>query len=382
MASSQKQIYERRNNWLSYLSKLCNKWEEIGILEGLQNTYHQLMVGLCLENQRLINETEVYAHTQDGNNWVNLFGRISIPLVRRVYGNAPFTHWVGMQTKLSIDDYLWALEAGILAENVIRPKTRRLKTKWPLYNEEKAKTHHVRLDYEAEITEQVYLSISDEISREISDDIKNNCVHMQVEIESKSIIDVLERVGKSFIDSVGRSPNWVICSPSFIQANDGLTKPVIAGGVYHAGNLDYLQVYCDELFNDNELLFGYRGDWLDTGYYYMPYVPFTIAPMIINEDGSFPGYGMLSRYAKYMPIYGSRFYRLVEVHSAISTQEWNSVEEDGVFGLDLVVETQEGELDEDPQDQQLEYVRSGGLVQESDQQSELLISDGDDRLQN
>lgn len=379
---SQKQLQERRERWNRELDPAVARWEKIGLLRGINDEHVARMVAMCLENQRLINQM-VSEETETGTNWVSRFMRLSIPVVRRLFGNAPFTRWVGFQTKLSPTDALWCQDNGILIEHPIAAKTRRLKTQFPQYNEEESRKYPIKLDYEAEQSLKMTSDLSDEISREVITDLCNNCLVSTDTIPSPEkqtqVINLtIQSVSALIKERVGHAANWMVTSPRMIEEFQGdpeyrfLAKKIdTEAGVYFAGMLGHIEVFCDKQFTTNKMLFGYKGDWHQAGYYYMPYVPFTVTPVVFDPDTLVPRQGLMTRYTKYLTPNGHKHYHLAEVANVVFSQERAESEKTGPLGPGSFIVLQKRELDVDSSSESIELDGPGELVSEVEHEPEL-----------
>lgn len=55
----------------------------------------------------------------------------------------------------------------------------------------------------------------------------------------------------------------------------------------------------DPLYKSGELLMGYKGaSYMDTGYFYAPYIPITQTPVVLDPNSFTPQKGILTRYGK------------------------------------------------------------------------------------
>ena len=55
----------------------------------------------------------------------------------------------------------------------------------------------------------------------------------------------------------------------------------------------------DPNFKPGEMLMGYKGaSYMDSGYFYAPYIPITSTPVVLDPNTSIPKKGILTRYGK------------------------------------------------------------------------------------
>lgn len=65
----------------------------------------------------------------------------------------------------------------------------------------------------------------------------------------------------------------------------------------------------DPLAKNGEILMGYKGEsYMDSGYFYCPYVPIAQTPVVLDPDVFIPKKGILSRYGKKLLSQGQQYY--------------------------------------------------------------------------
>jgi hypothetical protein len=309
---------------------LATRWERTGMLKMLSGHAKNVMAVL-LENQRLINESS----TDSGD--MAQFKRISIPLVRRVFDPRSFVAWdmVSVQVLLG--------PAGIVVLNRPHEKyaedicafTKKLKLVFPtpiglfLESDEVPSSIDIRkphsLDEEAEATAVISVEICEEFCREIINDLRNN-VGTLTATEWRTAEELwtnLEELTATVEQKCGGCPNWILCHPD-------VAKVLKEGNVFHerddifalpmkvkrTGTLERngkkVKVIEDEHFPRHEILTGYKGEGDVAGYAYVPYVPFTRTPVVLDPDTFTPRVGLITRYGKKLAKEGASFYgRLV-----------------------------------------------------------------------
>lgn len=378
--------------WSDQLKDLTDRWGKIGLLSGIKDPYHKSLMAVVLENQRLVNEL-----TDDAKgDLYPQFRRISIPVVRRVFGTAPFLNWVGVQPMLGPYSDLFFKGVGEEwdAESVIA-KTRFLKTEWPHAVLTGPYKSAYAIDHEAEVTAILATDLSDELCHEVIKDLRNNCATETVSIgtgvsQARAVNNVISYSSKNLRGSLGRhEANWIIVSekmhdlflsdPEYgFTADDELTWSHV-GKVFYAGKLknDHgeWKVYCDRAAEDNKVLMGYRGNWTEAGYFYCPYVFLTNIPATPMSDGS-ERHRMMTRYAKKLRRGGSNYYRMVTINNVVFAQDEPQFEEAGEARSTCTLRIQTGELAGDAQDQPAELDGPGELVPEGVSEP---VHDCDDR---
>ena len=351
MQYSQAQLKEKYNKWYNGLQDVYARWDKIGLLEGLTDDYHARMVALALENQKLINDHNAGSITVDeSHGWFGQFLRISIPLVRRVFGNAPFTEWVGLQTKLGPEDVLWLDGEHGISERAMAATTKKFKALLPLHTEKEKKEYHTVMDLEADKTMRLSLDIADEISREVITDLTAKCTKKGYSVEEgqEQIHVILTSIllgCQGFKSKLGHPANWIITSSEMLEEFKSqekynfvsIKKPFNHGDVFKAGTITVydghvLSVFVEPLFTRNKMLLGHKGDWRHVGYYYMPYIPFSATSVILNPESFNPQIGLITRFAKYLKREGHNYYELVEIKNFMSPEERNQGKEIGPLG--------------------------------------------------
>jgi hypothetical protein len=118
--------------------------------------------------------------------------------------------------------------------------------------------------------------------------------------------------------------NFIVIGPETATILDGMTgwAPNAGGpdtfasemGLIKAGSLNKrFDVYVNPQFWRNIVLVGRKGGSnADAGYYYLPYVPLTLTPVIPDPDDFTPRMGIMTRYARFMVRPDS--YGLVQIH--------------------------------------------------------------------
>ncbi len=381
-------IKEQYDNWYNSLSHVFDSWNKFGLLGGLKDEYHQRILAVLMENQKCIISQTFY---DDDNIKTQQFNRLSIPLTRRVFSRAPFIDWIHVQPMVSPANDLFSKSiSGEWMGDVVVSRTRFLKTTWPHDLINGPSTYSIRLDHECEIVEMLALKLADELCHEIIRDLLVNCAVEALDLDSsepqtQTLNNVISCSGRRL--GCNRA-NWMIVSKKMYDllrsdVRYGLTeldelKWATVGRVFHVGSIkndaDELSVYCDSDFAENSILFGYRGDWQESGYSYMPYV-FLKNPLKINcNDGTF-SYPLETRYGKLLKRNGSNYYKLVTLNNVVFTQDESHTEKNGEIRSFCTFRVQKGELGANSSNQYLEPHRSGELVSKDANQRKHISND-------
>ncbi len=93
-----------------------------------------------------------------------------------------------------------------------------------------------------------------------------------------------------------------------------------------------LKTYKDPLVPSGELLMGYKGNsYMDSGYFYAPYIPITQTPIVLDPNVFIPTKDILTRYGKKLIDEAFVDYGVVKptkVHRSI-TDPWEVSQFDG-----------------------------------------------------
>jgi hypothetical protein len=86
-------------------------------------------------------------------------------------------------------------------------------------------------------------------------------------------------------------------------------------GIQYVGTVNNrYRIYKDPLFPTSQLLMGYKGDsYMDSGYFYCPYVPLTQTPVVLDPESFCPRKGILTRYGKKLLREGAKFYARLSI---------------------------------------------------------------------
>jgi hypothetical protein len=84
----------------------------------------------------------------------------------------------------------------------------------------------------------------------------------------------------------------------------------------------------------SEVLMGYKGDsFMDSGYFFAPYIPITTTPVVLDPNSFAPRKGILTRYGKKILSQGQQHYETVDTDTdgwGIKKKkkvQWNSIDE-------------------------------------------------------
>jgi hypothetical protein len=231
-------------------------------------------------------------------------------------------------------------EVSLVVESEeIAAKTRKLKAVWSFEAQQDLRSQH-SLDAEAELTAVLAQEINLEIDREVLTDLRNNAGTVAVWDFNTALGDTIkEKYESLYVKLVELSAvvhrktlrggcNWVVTSPEvasifetatagFAPApSDGFTASL---GVQYVGTINNRwRLYKDPIFTQGQLLAGYKGEsYMDSGYFYCPYVPLTQTPTVLDPESFCPRKGILTRYGKKLLREGAKFYARMSIANFI-----------------------------------------------------------------
>lgn len=223
----------------------------------------------------------------------------------------------------------------VVESEEIVAKTRKLKAVWSYEAQQDLRSQH-NLDAEAELTAVLAQEINLEIDREVLTDLRNNAGTVAVWDFNTALGDTIKEKYESLYVKVVEVSNvvhrktlrggcnWLVTSPEvasiFETATAGFAPAVSETftsslGVQYVGTVsNRWRLYKDPLFPAGQILMGYKGDsYMDSGYFYCPYVPLTQTPTVLDPDSFCPRKGILTRYGKKLLREGAKFYARMSI---------------------------------------------------------------------
>lgn len=213
------------------------------------------------------------------------------------------------------------LEMQIL-QYVITLTRRQLRGKFSLDAAVDAKAYH-GISLENELMEMMKLQLTNEINREIVNDLRymsgkiyksinysqsqTNNVTGNYDDTHKLVLDAINGLSAEIYNQtrVGRG-NFVVGNPVTLSFLDRVPGFVGSGVDMSSGGLSYagkqggrISFYFDPQYPKGELLVGYKGaSALDCGYIHAPYLPITATPTLYNQETGDPSKIFYTRYGK------------------------------------------------------------------------------------
>lgn len=231
-------------------------------------------------------------------------------------------------------------EVNLVVESeTITAKTRKLKAVWSFEAQQDLRSQH-NIDAEAELTQILAKEINLEIDREIITDLRVNAGTVATWDFATALGDTIkEKYEALYVKIVEVSniihrktlrggANWIVTSPEVASIFETATAGFAPApsntfesslGIQYVGTVNNRwKMYKDPLFPQGSLLLGYRGDsYMDSGYFYCPYVPLTQTPVVLDPDSFCPRRGVLTRYGKKLLREGARFYARISINNFI-----------------------------------------------------------------
>jgi hypothetical protein len=227
----------------------------------------------------------------------------------------------------------------VVESEEIAAKTRKLKAVWSYEAQQDLRSQH-NLDAEAELTAVLAQEVNLEIDREVLTDLRNNAgtvaawdfntaLGETIKEKYESLyIKVVELSNVVHRKTLRGGCNWIVSSPEVASIFETATAGFAPApsetftsslGIQYVGTVNNRwRLYKDPLFPNNQLLLGYKGDsYMDSGYFYCPYVPLTQTPVVLDPESFCPRKGILTRYGKKLLREGAKFYARMSIANFI-----------------------------------------------------------------
>ena len=223
----------------------------------------------------------------------------------------------------------------VIESEEIAAKTRKLKAVWSYEAQQDLRSQH-NLDAEAELTAVLAQEINLEIDREVLTDLRNNAgtvtawdfntaLGETIKEKYESLyVKVVEVSNVIHRKTLRGGANWLVTSPEVASIFETATAGFAPApsetftsslGIQYVGTVNNRwKLYKDPLFPSNQIVMGYKGDsYMDSGYFYCPYVPLTQTPVVLDPESFCPRKGILTRYGKKLLREGSKFYARMSI---------------------------------------------------------------------
>lgn len=231
-------------------------------------------------------------------------------------------------------------------KDTVEAKTRKLKTVWTPESAQDFKSYH-GIDIEAELTALMSQEIALEVDREILSDLLNTGAQITHSFDQGAAtnynyldrhVALMQRIllesNNIMRDTLRGKANWLVTSPEIASILETLKEFRPYGGQVFSGTnpsgigargtlLNQIEVYVDPIFPRNKILLGYKGaSVIDSGYYYAPYIPVELTPVVYDPYDFTPRRGLLTRYATKLIELGQLFYRTIRVRNSASDENF------------------------------------------------------------
>jgi hypothetical protein len=260
--------------------------------------------------------------------------------VKVTWTAAPGTNNVTMSYEYNLECQQDLPEINLVIESEeIAAKTRKLKAVWSYEAQQDLRSQH-NLDAEAELTQVLAQEINLEIDREVLTDLRNNAgtvaawdfntaLGETIKEKYESLyIKVVEISNVVHRKTLRGGCNWLVTSPEVASIFETATAGFAPApsetftsslGIQYVGTVNNRwRLYKDPLFPNNQILLGYKGDsYMDSGYFYCPYVPLTQTPVVLDPESFCPRKGILTRYGKKLLREGAKFYARMTIANFI-----------------------------------------------------------------
>lgn len=223
----------------------------------------------------------------------------------------------------------------VIESEEIAARTRKLKAVWSYEAQQDLRSQH-NLDAEAELTAVLAQEINLEIDREVLGDLRKNAGTVTAWDFNTALGDTIKEKYESLYVKVVEvsavihrktlrgGANWLVTSPEVASIFETATAGFAPApsetftsslGIQYVGTVNNRwRLYKDPLFQTNQILLGYKGDsYMDSGYFYCPYVPLTQTPVVLDPESFCPRKGILTRYGKKLLREGAKFYARMSI---------------------------------------------------------------------
>ena len=308
--------------------KIKDKWEKIGLMDKMDEGPRKVALTHMLENQRLW--ADVQKDDSDSLGYHTQVKKDAVPVIARAYQQALTPKLVSVQPAMgpagAIDFY--GPNHEIKSEEYAC-KTRKMKFA-PCFEGMQDLRAVNGLNPETEMVAIWGQEYATEWDREVLSDLRNNAGTIEKwdakdfptpnernTLFRSAIKQMSKRIGEKVSayyheENEGkREGNWVVICGEF--AKDLFPNSQTWGGIGNpisptwAGTVGSIKVYADPLLPRNQMIMGYKGDNLESGYFFMPYVELAATPYINSPDFC-PRLGVLRRYGKKLLRSGANFY--------------------------------------------------------------------------
>lgn len=306
-------------NYIKETLANTEKWGGTGLLTGISDPYIGRQVARLMENQRTFNEEWQEPKIKEGvmppDFDVHQVRRISIPVVRRVFGGSFLPHsLVSVQVISKPEDRFYYTNLEERQNSLlISANTRWVGTDW--WQPNLYEGSMTRLDQEAHATADLAETYANDCASEVIRDLTNNAgSNAKAEYtDPDNLLELIEGMSSYIAAKIrGREANWIVVSPKIAE----ILKPF----VNEQGHLkDKWALHESEYPADGTILMGHKDSRQHyfSGYFYCPYRPFHLSPEWNESSGSWHNI-LWSRYGK--KLLDANFYGVINISNLPTTQ--------------------------------------------------------------
>ncbi len=315
-----------------------HRWGQTGLLQGIEDPYVARQLARLLENQRVQNDnSEPYRFPEGAStNWIeSQWKRVSVPAIRRVFGAFVPYNLVSVQAMAKLEDRLYFTGLDERQTSiVVNAMTRSLGREWWHSGEMFGENGQHSLDKETAELAGFSQRYSNEVTREIIRDLRNNPgSKAQAEYtDPEGLLSLVEGMSAYIAAKIkGRDASWIVASPQvaellrpFVQEWKDEENPHDLDSPAHKwdeqstryrGMLkDKWKLYEEPFSPPGKLLMGHKDskNHYFSGYFYCPYHPFNMQPGWWMEDNNNHNHQtLLARYGK--KLIDANFYGLIDI---------------------------------------------------------------------
>jgi hypothetical protein len=222
----------------------------------------------------------------------------------------------------------------VVESQTVTAMTRKLRFQWSNEAQMDVKTQH-NIDLESDFMQFGATEIALETDREILEDLRDNSGSVVVWDFATALGDTIkERYESLFVKMVECSnqirkktlraeANFVVCSPEvyaiFASATAGFAPAPMDGfqsavGIQYVGTINSrYRVFVDPDAPRDQILMGYRGDGMETGYFLCPYVAMMQSELLVDPLSGCLSKILMTRYGKTLLRDGARYYGRIQI---------------------------------------------------------------------
>lgn len=294
-----------------FFKECVDKWSQTPYLDGIIGTYQKSVIASTLEAQSQAIELDP-----------SILGPLSkeqiFELIQKTFRGFYLLDLVSFQPMRGPADYCHILRFRKVED---QPEIKLMVEKEDCVSKTK------RLKIESDFKKDGWLDkLADDLRNEITTEIlkdlslnvgtkANTCLVGEKEKYEYLYFKIIEISSIIYRKTLRGGANWIVCGKdiaSILTTNWAIFGERTLEHQHYLGTmLSRWKCYVDPQLEPNEMLLGYRGEsYLDSGYFFNPYVFLKVVP--IEEQK----YGFMRRYSKKMPREGAKFYAKLTIEDS------------------------------------------------------------------